>query len=547
MNQSNANEGKTEAPKTNMRIFNKEAIFIPAVIAMLTILASCEKDSSEPEWPKPNDTEESTNPDGGENDGFEIGDLRYKISTNATDECYVAGMSKHGVVNHLIIPNEVTNDGKAYRVTEIGDHAKISALSVITSDNMNVINSYAFTSDLQQLIVGANVKEVSPDAWNTSDGPYEEGYYMSNGNSGYYKILSNYTRNKVSKIIWLPNTQPRGVTFRLGGKINYVSEDYGGLLWTEVRKISELTSMFWVNGILYTLMSPVEKTCIAIGCDYNNNESLSLESEVTNEGITFRITEYGNYVFANNLNLKYVSTGRMAGIKEGSFMYCNNIQSVTLGDDVYGIGDNAFYDCALIQKIEIGPKVTIIGDEALSGCSSVEEFIVHASDDSKDLEVSDSPLFTKDSKLRSITFHRNVRMQNDEYSNLFESVVNLRKVVLIGNCTTVYNNEFKNCSNLSDVQLGDNVTTVGEFAFSGCSAMESFIVGKSINQINGNAFSDCTGLKNFTTEALTPPYCGAQALQDIDKWKCTLHVPYESIGLYQTANQWEDFLFREVL
>ncbi|MDE7509598.1 MAG: leucine-rich repeat domain-containing protein, partial [Muribaculaceae bacterium] len=78
-----------------------------------------------------------------------------------------------------------------------------------------------------------------------------------------------------------------------------------------------------------------------------------------------------------------------------------------------------------------------------------------------------------------------------------------------------------------------------------CSAMESFVVGNSITKIGENAFSDCTALKDFTTEAVNPPYCGSQALQDIDKWKCKLYVPDESIDLYQTANQWKDFLFIE--
>lgn len=534
-----------------MRNFNKLSTVMSTIVVMLIILASCEKDSFKPEMPHPDDTEEPTNPGGSENDkdpaidGFEIGDLIYKIRTDVTDECYVAGMSKQGVVNHLIIPNEVTFDGKTYRVTEIGDHAMISALSVVTSDNMNVINSYAFTTHLQQLIVGANVKKVSPDAWNTSDGPYVEGgFTTSNGYFRDYKILSNYTRNKVSKIIWLPNTQPEGVRYRLGGKINYVSEEYAYLVPTEVCKISELTSLFWVNGILYTLKSPAERTCIAIGCDYNNSEGLSLDSEVTNKGITLRITEYGKYAFANNLNLKQISTGKTTIINEGLFMYCSNIQSVDLGEDVRTIGKNAFYDCVRIQKIEIGPNVTSIGEKALSGCSSIEEFIVYANDESKGLVVYDSPLFTNDSKLKSVALHRNVYISWG-VSNLFESAVNLRKVVMIGKCTTVNDREFKNCSNLNDVQLGDNVTTIGEFAFSGCSAMESFTVGKSISQIKGNAFSDCTGLKDFSTEAITPPYCGAQALQDIDKWKCTLHVPDESIDLYQTTDQWKDFLFIE--
>lgn len=538
-----------------MKLFKRGVVFLTTVIAvfMLCVMVSCEKDPFELEWPNPDETEEPSNPgeSGNDNnpeiDGYVVGELRYKIGTSSTNECYVVGMSKQCIVNHLIIPNEVIIEGKSYRVTKIGSNANISALSVVTSDNMNIIGSYAFTSDLQQLIVGANVKKVSSDAWNTSDGPYVEGTTTVNGYTSKYKILSNYTPKKVSKIIWLPNTEPQGVTYRLGGKINYVSEEYRNLLWTEVEKVPELTSLFWVNGILYTLKSPAERTCIAIGCDYNNDERLSLEAEVTNKGISLQITEYGNYVFANNLNLKSISTGGFTNINKGSFMYCSNLQSVNLGNDLERIDDNAFYDCALIHKLEIGNKVTRIGEKAFSGCYSIEEFIVHGDEDSKELKVYDHPLFDQNYKLQSITLYRDVcgSRSGDNSSNLFEAITSLKKVSMIGKCTTVYNNEFKNCTSLREVQLGDNMMIIGGFAFSGCTAMESFVVGKSITRINGNAFSDCTGLKDFTTEAVTPPYCGSQALQDIDKWKCTLHVPDESIELYKTATQWKDFLFIE--
>lgn len=532
---------------------NINFVIMVTIITIIVLLSSCEKESSEPEFPNPDDTEEPSEPGNGDSEddkinGFIIGELRYKLNDNSADECYVAGMSEKKVINHLIIPSEVIIDGKPYRVTEIGDNALISALSVVTSDNMRVINGYAFTSDLQQLVVGANVAKVNPKAWNIADGPYESGTIITNGYRHEYTILSNYTPKKVSKIIWLPNTQPQGVTYRLGGKVNYVSEKYPDLLFTEVDNVPELTSLFWVDGILYTLKSPAERTCIAIGCDYNNNESLSLGKEVTNNGITLKITEYGNYVFANNPNIRHISTGDFTEINEGSFMYCNNVQTINFGDSLEYIYPNAFFECNLVKKLEFGPNVKEIKEKAFGDCSSLEEIIVNSSDESSDLEVSDyHPLSSVwSSKLKSIILYRNMRSWSEElYSNLFESAMNLTKVKMIGQCTTIYNNEFKNCSNLSDVELGDNITIIGEYAFSGCSAMESFIVGKSIKTIKQNAFSDCTGLKNFTTEALVPPDCGSQALQDIDKWKCILHVPDESIDLYKNTSQWKDFLYIE--
>lgn len=39
--------------------------------------------------------------------------------------------------------------------------------------------------------------------------------------------------------------------------------------------------------------------------------------------------------------------------------------------------------------------------------------------------------------------------------------------------------------------------------------------------------------------------CGTQALDDINKWECTLYVPDESIADYKTAAQWKEFFFIE--
>ena len=47
------------------------------------------------------------------------------------------------------------------------------------------------------------------------------------------------------------------------------------------------------------------------------------------------------------------------------------------------------------------------------------------------------------------------------------------------------------------------------------------------------------------SSAPTPPVCGTQALDDINKWNCTLTVPVGHIADYQAADQWKDFFFIE--
>lgn len=59
------------------------------------------------------------------------------------------------------------------------------------------------------------------------------------------------------------------------------------------------------------------------------------------------------------------------------------------------------------------------------------------------------------------------------------------------------------------------------------------------------AFSGCWGLTKLISNAATSPTCGSQALDDINKWTCTLQVPDSSVSLYQAAPQWKEFFFIE--
>lgn len=130
------------------------------------------------------------------------------------------------------------------------------------------------------------------------------------------------------------------------------------------------------------------------------------------------------------------------------------------------------------------------------------------------------------------------------YSPFYRNT-SLRSVKISDIEDTIYDNEFYGCSNLQEFECGDGVTSIGKWAFSGCSALKSYLSGTSVESIGQEAFSDCTAMTSFTTNAAVPPVCGNQALDDINKWECTLHVPQESIDDYQAAEQWKEFFFIE--
>jgi hypothetical protein len=96
---------------------------------------------------------------------------------------------------------------------------------------------------------------------------------------------------------------------------------------------------------------------------------------------------------------------------------------------------------------------------------------------------------------------------------------------------------------LKSVTIGDGVTTIGDYAFSGCNSLDSFAFGSKVETIGQEAFSDCVNVKSLSSKAVAPPVCGTQALDDINKWDCTLYVSLESSDEYSVAEQWKEFFF----
>jgi hypothetical protein len=73
--------------------------------------------------------------------------------------------------------------------------------------------------------------------------------------------------------------------------------------------------------------------------------------------------------------------------------------------------------------------------------------------------------------------------------------------------------------------------------------LDYFAFGCSVTTIGKEAFSDCTAMTRLISHAATPPTCGTQALDDINKWNCTLSVPKGVTAAYQQAEQWKEFFF----
>ena len=201
-------------------------------------------------------------------------------------------------------------------------------------------------------------------------------------------------------------------------------------------------------------------------------------------------------------------------IGEYAFYDCSSLTSITIPNSVTRIGEYAFYDCSSLTSVNIPNSVTTIGEHAFDSCSS----------------------------LTSVTIGNSVTTIG-VYA--FSECSSLTSVTIPNSVTTIGGYAFSGCSSLTSVTIPNSVTTIGNEAFSDCTNLQKVNIGNSVKAIGLYAFNYCTSITQISSEAVVPPTCESGVFTDINKSKCKLIVPKNSLDAYKQAYQWKDFLLIE--
>ena len=269
-------------------------------------------------------------------------------------------------------------------------------------------------------------------------------------------------------------------------------------------------------------------------------------SSIVSAKIGNGVQTIGTYAFSKCSSLTNVQIGNgVQNIRTCAFSECSSLTNVQIGNGVQTIGTYAFSGCSKLPAISIPQNVTSIGNYVFNGCSTLGKVIMEDSDTELSLGSNgSSPLFSGCS-LDSVYIGRNIAYQTTSdygYSPFYRNT-SLRSVTITDKETEISPNEFYGCTNLKNVRIGNSVKTIGDWAFSGCSSLDFFSFGSNVESIGKEAFSDCTAMTKLISHAAVPPTCAAQALDDINKWNCTLTVPVGYTSAYQQADQWKEFFF----
>ncbi len=506
------------------------------------------------------------------------GSAFYECSGSLIVNCNIPDVSSYSYYNspfygscfnEVIIGNDVTS---------IGEYAFFGCSdlqSVVVGNGITYLPDHVFGTgkNIISLTIGTGVLSISGRAFD----------YVSNGYHHSYNPI---------KIIWLTNTPPTNYN-NIGGSVNYVANDlYTGL--GNITVYPFLSSIFEVGGVKYVPVSPSERTCDAIDCLYNvEATNVNIGETVSYMGIQMNVMNVKEYTCYGNAFINKAEISYKGEIPNDIFNGCSSLQSAILGENITSIGQYAFSDCSRLKRIVIPNAVTSIGVSAFSGCSGMgsvkigrsvnivdnnafssctaltEIEIPNAVNDIKDgvfsgctclrtVVVADrntilnlgsngsSPLFST-CPLDSVYIGGNINYNTSSkygYSPFYRNT-SLRTVVITDKETEISENEFYGCTNLQNFTVGDGVTTFGDWAFSSCSSLKKLSFGNKLETIGKEAFSDCNSVTQIFSRASTPPVCGSQALDDINKWTCKLYVPIGSMSTYQQADQWKEFFFME--
>ena len=104
---------------------------------------------------------------------------------------------------------------------------------------------------------------------------------------------------------------------------------------------------------------------------------VSIPSEVTSEGKSYKVTSISDKAFAGNEVITGIVIGdNITKIGSKAFYGCKNLKSVSGGKSVEVIGKAAFKNCTSLKSVTIGPKVRSIGKDAFRGCKKLKKVTV---------------------------------------------------------------------------------------------------------------------------------------------------------------------------
>ncbi|MGM9841359.1 MAG: leucine-rich repeat domain-containing protein [Candidatus Limisoma sp.] len=402
---------------------------------------------------------------------FEVDGIYYNINPDGeTVSVTYREEEESSYSGDVVIPSEVTYDGKTYSVTEIGKLAFgfcEGQISVIIPNSVTKIGNFAFlaSKSMKSIIIPDSVTIIGESAFEMCNALSS----LSIGNS--VTEIGNrafcHCQNLTSVVI--PNS-----VITIGDEV-----------FIFCRYLSSITIGNSVNTIGRMAFAACE----------------SLTSIV----IPDSVTEIGFQAFVECGKLTSVTmSNSVTTLEEGIFRTCYELASFTIPNSVTKIGDYAFDNCQGLTSIIIPDSVTEIGKGAFDTCSGL-----------KKVEISDLEAWC------NISFGNNISNPLYYAHHLYLNGTEITNLIIPDTVTTIRDWSFNDCYGLNTLTIGNSVNSIGTEAFVGCTGIKllnwnatsypdfpnsafagcpisSVIIGDDVTTVPNDFFKDNTSIKNIT-------------------------------------------------
>ena len=455
---------------------------------------------------------------------FEIDGIYYEIVSFDDWTCRIVS-GDVVYTGDIVIPNEVTYNGRTLKVTEIGDDAfngcaDLKTLSIedgtetLSLGSSNGTNALFSDCSLETLYVGRNLSyetiyspfyEEESLLTKVTIGPYvtEIGDYMFYGCTGLTEVtipssvveIGEYAFSGCTGLsnITIPNSVTsigRDVFYRCTGLINVTIPN-------SVTSIGERA--FYGCTSLIDVTIPNSVTSI----DESAFHGCTSLIDVT---IPNSVKSMGVGVFENCTSLTSMTIPNSVGIiNDYMFKGCTSLTDVIIGSSVGYIEAGAFLGCSSLASITIPKSVHSIEYNSFDGCSSLKTLVFEdgkIGDFSVSLEYHPSGangVFC-DCPLETLYIGRNLNYITYEHHGYspFYNIETLKEVTIGGSASRIGDNAFMACVGLTNISIPNSVKSIGDNAFSGCTGITNISIPNSVEEIGNCAFSGCTGITNIS-------------------------------------------------
>lgn len=387
------------------------------------------------------------------------------IASSLSAEVTYASSSHNTYSGQVTIPAQVTNAGKTYKVTAVGDNAFrncTSLTNVAIGSNVKRLGKRAFMgcTQLTQVDITAAVTEIDDYAFAQCSGLSTVRMLndepLEIGTGAFLKC------NSLNNVKWISSDA-------LDGK--------GGLISLGTNAFAQCTSLASI-----VLPGPLQflGTTIFNGCSALNSVTVMNEQPLQLKGDPFALSP--------STTIKVPSSG-VAGATAA--LYQNAI-----GWNIYNIVElpYSFIDANHYTYLKTSPSTVALSGSTVNPLNVVvRKSIVGYNNDSYDVTSIASQAF-KSSSIISLNTSTATKLKSIG-SEAFAGCTNLANISLIEGINYMGERAFAGCTSLTSVQVPSTLRVIPQGAFEYCSALTDLHLLLGLSTIRDNAFAHCSSLQ----------------------------------------------------